>query len=1765
MYHRQSFSPERLHFLDARHVAAHRFYAAVSACLFIGFVLSPWTAVASPAQNGAVPAAVLTARKVRPQFSASPSETEIFQSGAFIEPLVPVGSGKASATENAALASATLSFVDRTASGDTSALNGFLDAHPDSPWRASLLTNLGLRYRRSGYYSRALDCWEQAWNLAKNEKGAAAHNLADRALGELLELNSRVGRQEQLKTLLDEAGGRNVQGSVSTQIENAKAALWLMQNRPETSFKCGPYALWRISASQNNRSAANSNLIEDFRSTAQGVSLSQVADLSRSLGMNYQMAKRQPGAAFIVPSVIHWKVGHYAAIVGRVGERYVLEDPTFGQPIQVEEAALNEEASGYFVVPAGALPSGWQSVAESEGDTVWGRGEVGGRDSDPTCGCDAQSGGDGPGGSGGCAGCGEGPGSGPENIAMPGYTVHTMPVSIHLTDSPVGYAPPLGPSIYTTVTYNQLEANQTTTPQYSNFGSLWTFNWLSYVTLDSGTGSGAHIYMRGGGTHNFPTANSTSSGGDAVTYPPNLYGQATLGKTTAGNYEQRMPNGSKEVFNLVDAAGRVFLRQVTDSQGNAVTLYYDADVYTDPQHLPSQPYRLHHITDALGQTTNFFYELTGDPYKITKVTDPFGRSAIFGYTQSAGVYQLTSITDVIGMTSSFTYAGGNFLHLLTTPYGTTTFDNTGVTANASTRVLEITDPLGAKERWENWISSGNGMPYSDPDNVVPRGMYTRNTYLYARSTYYWNKKAMVDDPSHPYTKAHNYHFLHHVGLTDESGILESEKLPLENRLWFTYPGQPYDSSSPPSLTQSTFDQGATKQGTIDRPSAMGRVLDDGTTQLTKYEYNAVGNITKRVLPALSANSGSTVPTDGRITLYDYDAATGMDLLMVRQQTSSSSSVVLEKRVYDPTYPSHRPKQVIDASGQPTTYLYDSQGRLSKTTNAKGESTTYSYTRINQNDGPCDGYLYSVTGAVAGATTSYTYDAAGRKSTSKDSEGYKLIYEYDNLNRLIKTTYPDQPNIANCSYTQTIYNRLDSEWTCDRQGHWTHNFYDALRRLVVVVDPLGRTTNYGYCLCGSLTSVTDPRGNITQWSQDLQGRQTNKTFADGTSIVNTYENSTSRLHSSTDAMQQVKTYTYSVDNKLVQMAYTNCTHATASINIAYDPVYDRISTLEDDATGSIAYTYGNYSAYASYSSWPSTTTTGSGRLTVETKTASTGFSSYTNVYGYDELGRQTSRAVDATNHVASLSYDSLGRITSISTFLGSFGYDYTSNTSLQIASVGLVSPTTGPRTNYTYYPNSGDRRLHTIDNFSPANTVISHFDYSYNADGDLTLWTQQADSNVPSDYHMERDAADQLTASIVKDSSNQSLLKTYAFGYDASANRQSAQLDLAVTTNQFNNLNQITNVNSGGRLRFSGTVNKSATVTVGGNPTTITGNTFVGYANVVSGVNNVVVRAVDVNGSAVTNQYQVQVDSGANQTLAYDLNGNMTNDANGNGYEWDARNRLFAINYSGANARSEFVYDGAGHLARIVEKTNGAISSTKFFVWFDGELNPCEERDGSNSVTKRFFAKGEQIASTNYYYTHDHLGSVREMMDISGTVVGRYSYDPYGTRSNNLVSNGATDSDFAFTSHYFHKPSGLDLTMYRAYNPKYGAWLSRDPAYAESIPSPRGLSLYAYASGNPDDWIDRDGRGLWGAFKCYRIVQKWTNDCLSKLPNCNTACGDTPEHALEALIMCMQDRAARQKVCYDGMLKEMISAGCAAVSVGSAPGYPGWSGGTPYVP
>jgi RHS repeat-associated protein len=292
----------------------------------------------------------------------------------------------------------------------------------------------------------------------------------------------------------------------------------------------------------------------------------------------------------------------------------------------------------------------------------------------------------------------------------------------------------------------------------------------------------------------------------------------------------------------------------------------------------------------------------------------------------------------------------------------------------------------------------------------------------------------------------------------------------------------------------------------------------------------------------------------------------------------------------------------------------------------------------------------------------------------------------------------------------------------------------------------------------------------------------------------------------------------------------------------------------------------------------------------------------------------------------------------------------------------------------------------------------------------------------------------------------------------------------VTGETPNSLNQLTTRQGGtGQLPIRGTTNEPASsVTVNGNTAIVKGdNTFEGKAAVTAGNNTVTVVATDVNGNPTTKSYNVVVTGSGTKTLVYDANGNVTGDGTRT-FEWDPLDRLTAV--ASGTHRSEFVYNGVGQRVTIVEKDNGTLTSTRNLILVGSAI--CEERDADGNLTKRYYAQGMQIGSNTYYYTRDHLRSIREVTDSSGVAQVRYDYDPYGRRTK---LSGTVDSDFGFAGYYYHSGSGLNLAAYRAYDAELGRWLSRDP-----IGEMGGVNLYGYVNNSPIAYRDPSGLTARGA-------------------------------------------------------------------------------------
>ena len=1391
------------------------------------------------------------------EFSANPTPQELFRARVFEEPLVPIG-GEPNAAENAALAAALLGYSKRSGPDDFSSLTGFLEKHPKSSWSAALLTDLGLEYYNTAHYSLALEAWARAWSHAKDVTDARGKALMDRAAGELAYMYARLGRMTELEPLLNSVEGRVFFGASTEKIAGAREGLWNMKHHPEISFRCGPLALHRIKLAVDASNPAT-EIINESASTQQGFSLAQVADLSKKVGLNYQMAfRRQVGTRstaslnkaengtrwnaslpFIVPSVVHWKVGHYAALVRQEGDLYLLQDPTFRNDVWATREALEAETSGYFLIPPGPVPAGWRKVESGEGGTIWGKGNTSNSDPGPINCKDPQSGGSDPCNPGGCPG-------------MAVSSVHFMTVNLNITDEPVGYSPPVGPPVRFKVRYNSRDAFQPANFTYANLGSKWTCDWISYITDNpSNTLADVSYYARGGGTRTFTGFNTNTQ-----TFAYQQYDQTRLTRTGSASYELLAGDGSKLVFtNSTGSSGtsrKVFLSQVQDPAGNAVTLTYDGT------------FRLVAITDAIGQVTTLAYE-HGNPYLLTKVTDPFGRFATFQYQYvqaeyigtnppvyvCGGFYEMSKITDVLGLVSQFVTNCSGTIYQMVTPYGTNTFIGSSG-PDPTTRTLETVYPDGSRDRVEfnQTIAISNTVPAAS----VPTGMQTFSLNLMFRNTYYWSRNACATGYG-DYTKAKIYHWLHTTDLSTTSGILESTKEALEGRVWYDYAGQ-----SAPYIV-----------GSNNLPSHVGRVLDDGSTQLYTYEYDGFGHVTRTIDPI------------GRTMSYIY-STNGIDLLEERQ-TRGTNNELLARMTYNAQ---HLPLTKTDAAGQTNTFTYNSRGQILSSTAPKGETTAYTY--------DTNGYLLAVEGPLPGTndTARATYDAFGRVHTKTDSSGYVVTLLYDAMNRLTNVAFPDG------TFAQYTYDRLGVAAIRDRAGRQTLLEHNSMRQLSKRTDALGRETRFQWCSCGDISSLIDPMGRATTWHKDVQGRSMSKEYGDGSSVNYFYENSSSRVRQIIDERQQVTQYSYNRDNTLKTIAYANTAVPTPSVSYTYDPDYPRRVSMTD-GIGTTRYSYAAITVPPTLGA--SQLTSLDGPLPNDTMT-----------FTYDEDGRVISNAINGV--VSTMAYDEAGRNTALSNALGNFTSAYDG------ASRRLVSQTFPNNLNLErgFGNNLQDGALNRIT-YKVGATPVSEFLYVRDiaADARITTWSQQADTQPPSIFTFGYDDADRLLSATV--TSSGALVTDLAYTYDPSGNRLLERLgstNIIASYNALNQLDTITNSSSGYRTNEWDGGNRLVSVTAGSRRTEFTydGKSRLASMRLLTNGVEASLRRFVWAGSTIREERDA---SGAATTKRYFEQGMRVETGPSVGVYYYTRDHLGSVCElvdSNGNVRARYTYDPYGRQTKI---------------------------------------------------------------------------------------------------------------------------------------------------------------------------------------------------------------------------------------------------------
>ncbi len=766
---------------------------------------------------------------------------------------------------------------------DLASLEEFVRTHPASPWTPALESQMAKYYREHGYYTLALKHWESAWAATKALDGTGKE-IADITFAHWTSLLASLGRLNQLKTLFAETESRVFDGGVLQQLINStREGAMSMQISPATSYQCGTFALQQLAQTLN----ATNQTAREFLyvpSPETGFSMDRLAGLAQQAGLDL-VAVRRHDEELVVPSIVHWRQNHYAAIVAQRGEFYRVLDPTFGGPNWLSKAAINAEASGSFLVPRRQVPKGWTSLAAPELSSIYGKGApnlISDTNDQHSCNLPGYNGQE-------CtANC--------QHTAR--WWVSEPYSTLWLEDEPLGYQPSRGARMAFHLSFKQRNSrpDSDSTTTFFNAGKLWEASWMSRISIanfQSGqnvippnpptpwaTYDPATVYLAGGGASFFSNTNFL---GDPYAQEANKINQTRLvplfdASLNFTGFNLLYADGSHDLYtNVITDVTSVpidaLLTASVDSIGNTTTFTYAVTNISSTNYT-----RLTQVLDVDGHTNTLRYQNSSFPALITEVDDAYGRTNTLQYNSTG---QLTNIIDPILLYSGFTYDSQGNVTKLYTKYGTTTFTATGgstnyfgTNSNIINRSLQILDPNGGTQLYLYRDSSSVTLVPPNYTGLVPNSPLNtlENTFLQYRDSFYWNPKQYAalsttipgNFNATDYSKGRLRHWLHVANSATNrvSGTLSLERAPSPdgNALglitWYDYVGKTSSNA----------------EGTNSLPSVVARELPDLTTQYVYYRRNELGAPTN-IVDTYSATNGWQTRTN--VYVYSTNA---IDLL-----------------------------------------------------------------------------------------------------------------------------------------------------------------------------------------------------------------------------------------------------------------------------------------------------------------------------------------------------------------------------------------------------------------------------------------------------------------------------------------------------------------------------------------------------------------------------------------------------------------------------------------------------------------------------------------------------------------------------------------------------------------------------------------------------------------------------------------------------------------------------------------------------------------------
>ncbi len=739
----------------------------------------------------------------------------------------------------------------------------------------------------------------------------------------------------------------------------------------------------------------------------------------------------------------------------------------------------------------------------------------------------------------------------------------------------------------------------------------------------------------------------------------------------------------------------------------------------------------------------------------------------------------------------------------------------------------------------------------------------------------------------------------------------------------------------------------------------------------------------------------------------------------------------------------------------TNYTYYSNGNLASQTDARHNTTTFTYDSTET-------FQTAITSPRTSSNVQLViqfpeYDYRFSKPKQKvDANANITNYEYDELGRLSLVTGPSpgsDPHPPSMHYYYLNYGTLgqgeaqdqciqsSSSTSTGNPDVVTRTYFDGFGREIKT-----RATANGGASTIRVDTIYDSNGKV--WKKSLP-------YFEGTEspryVESEYNDPLGRLTSTKNpGVQQPSTIAYS-----------------QNLTTYFDSKQNKREELRD--------AYGRISTITQYD----------------------GSTPYSTFYWYDTLGNLTT-VLDCTGQTTLIGYDSLSRKRSINDpSMGYWTYDYDPNGNL-IAQTDAKSNTI----NFEYdelnrptlkdYPSvegvvdivyhydetghaNGVGRLTTVTDESGMTTL------SYDPSGRVTDYsvTPQGQS-IPYIFHKTYDDLGRITSITYPD--NEGLGGTVNYSYPDGNLYQVSEgaTDYATFTN-YTALGQPRSIEYANEVRtdlayYDQTTSRLQRLTTN---TPLNGTVLdLAYNYDNNGNLTSITDQVDPGQTQTFSQYdgldRLKSATGAYGTsaLAYDGTGNIIAKTDSGKPENRSDQQItFSPNKASSYDNmpssingTEFTYN---YLGQRASKTTGALTTTLYF----GNLYEVTAGVGSRHI----FAGGRRIASKytsqTYYYHTNHQGSLRYATRGSdGLVVQGVTYYPFGEIH---TQTGSVDLPYKFTGQEYDPEIRLYYFGARYYDATIGRFITPD-SVVQSPGDPQSLNRYAYCRNNPLLYTDPTG-------------------------------------------------------------------------------------------